>query len=199
MRWLREWAPQWYTIGARNLPESAQDETDLDQTAVGTFTSVFGNARVNTVRVARTWEHWWHGNACFRAQGPEGGQAGFKFGEEATGDQSLCPPQLNHLAFLDQASTESQGPWDSNYQVEDDYSWFVPGKRGDHELKFGARYNYTELRRVSQITQNGQFCFNTDQVFDPAIPNTYPERLTIRTGEFEEFINNHTFEVYGRD
>jgi hypothetical protein len=199
VRWLREWAPQWNTIGARNLPESAQDETDLDQTAVGTLTSVFGNAHVNTVRVARTWEHWWHGNPCFRAQGPEGGQAGFKFGDEATGDQSLCPPQLNHLAFLDQASTESQGPWDSNYQVEDDYSWFVPGKKGDHELKFGARYNYTELRRVSQITQNGQFSFNTDKVFDPAIPNTYPERLTIRTGEFEEFINNHTFEFYGQD
>jgi len=199
VRWLREWAPQWNTIGARNLPESAQDETDLDQTAVGTLTSVFGNARVNTVRVARTWEHWWHGNACFRAQGPEGNQAGFKFGDEATGDQSLCPPQLNHLAFLDQASTESQGPWDSNYQIEDDYSWFVPGKKGDHELKFGARYNYTELRRVSQINQNGQFSFNTDKVFDPAIPNTYPERLTIRTGEFEEFINNHTLEFYGQD
>ena len=57
--------------------ESTQDETDLDQTAVGTLTSVLGNARVNTVRLARTWEHWWHGNACFRAQGPNGGRAGF--------------------------------------------------------------------------------------------------------------------------
>ena len=56
-----------------------------------------------------------------------------------------------------QASTESQGPWDSNYQVEDDFSWFVPGKKGDHEVKFGARYNYTELRRVSQINENGTF------------------------------------------
>src|SRR6185436_11752346 len=109
VRWLREWAPQWNTIGARNLPESAQDETDLDQTAVGTLTSVFGNARVNTVRVARTWEHWWHGNACFRAQGPEGNQAGFKFKAEAAGNQALCPPQLDQVSFLGQASTESQG------------------------------------------------------------------------------------------
>ena len=69
VRWLREGAPQWYTIGNRQTLESYQDETDLDQTAVGTLTSVFGNNRVNTVRVARTWEHWWHGNACFRAQG----------------------------------------------------------------------------------------------------------------------------------
>ena len=207
VRWLREWAPQWRTIGSQTvagtsrpqLPESAQDETDLDQTAVGTLTSVFGNARVNTVRVARTWEHWWHGNECFRAQGPNGDQAGFNFGDEATGDQSLCPAQLAYTSFVGQASTESQGPWDSNYQIEDDYSWFVPGKRGDHELKFGARYNFTELRRISQVTQNGQFQLTNDLPFDPSNARTYPERLTIRTGEFEEYIKNHTYEFYGQD
>src|SRR3954453_9272177 len=165
VRWLREDAPQWYTIGNRQTLESYQDETALDQTAVGTLTSVFGNARVNTVRVARTWEHWWHGNACFRAQGPNGDQAGFNFGQEDSGDQSLCPAQLAYTSFLGQASTESQGPWDSNYQIEDDYSWFVPGKKGDHELKFGARYNFTELRRVSQINENGQFQLTNDLAF----------------------------------
>jgi hypothetical protein len=199
VRWLREWAPQWYTIGTRQTKESYQDETDLDQTAVGTLTSVFGNSKVNTVRVARTWEHWWHGNACFRAQGPTGDRAGFKFGEEAQGDQSLCPPQLSYNSLLGQASTESQGPWDSNYQVEDDFSWFVPGKKGDHEIKFGARYNYTELRRVSQINENGTFTINSDLSFDPANPKTYPERLSIRMGTFNEFINNHTYELYAQD
>jgi len=199
VRWLREWAPQWYTISPRNTLESYQDETDLDQTAVGTLTSVLGNARVNTVRVARTWEHWWHGNACFRAQGPLGGREGFEFKQEATGNQGLCPPQLDNPSFLTQASTESQGPWDSNYQIEDDYSWFVPGKKGDHDLKFGLRYNYTELRRVSQVNQNGTFRFNTDSPFNPADPKTYPERFTIRTGPFNEFINNHTYEAFAQD
>jgi hypothetical protein len=199
VRWLREWAPQWYTIGTRQTLESYQDETDLDQTAVGTLTSVLSNARVNTVRVARTWEHWWHGNACFRAQGTLGGREGFVFKQEATGNQGLCPPQLDYLSFLAQASTESQGPWDSNYQIEDDYSWFVPDKKGDHDLKFGMRYNYTELRRVSQVNQNGTFRFNTDLPFDPANPRTYPERFTIRTGPFNEFINNHTYEMYAQD
>src|SRR5947207_488664 len=199
VRWLREWAPQWYTIGTRQTKESYQDETDLDQTAVGTLTSVLSNARVNTLRVARTWEHWWHGNECFRAQGPEGGREGFVFGEEASGDQALCPPQLDYISFLAQASTESQGPWDSNYQIEDDFSWFVPGKHGDHDMKFGFRYNYTELRRVSQINENGTFRFNTDLPFDPADPRTYPERFTIRTGAFNEFIKNHTYEGYAQD
>jgi hypothetical protein len=199
VRWLREWAPQWYTIGTRQTLESYQDETDLDQTAVGTLTSVLGNSRVNTVRVARTWEHWWHGNACFRTQGSQGGQAGFVFKQEAQGNQALCPPQLDYISFLTQASTESQGPWDSNYQLEDDFSWFVPGKKGDHDIKIGARYNYTELRRVSQVNSNGTFRFNTDLPFDPANPRTYPERLTIRTGTFNEFINNHTYEAFIQD
>jgi hypothetical protein len=211
VRWLREDAPQWYTIGNRQTLESYQDETDLDQTAVGTLTSVLGNARVNTVKVARTWEHWWHGNACFRAQGPNGDLAGFSRGLENAGDQSLCPPQLNYTNFLAQASTESQGPWDSNYQIEDDYSWFVPNKHGDHDMKFGIRYNYTELRRSSQVNSNGTFTFNTtcaagtctdantDLPFDAANPRTYPERFSIRTGPFNEFINNHTYEAYAQD
>jgi len=199
VRWLREWAPQWYTVGTRQTLASLQDETDLDQTAVGTLTSVLGNARVNTVRVARTWEHWWHGNACFRAQGPAGGQEGYVFGQETVGNQALCPPQLNQTSFLGQASTESQGPWDSNYQIEDDYSWFLPGKHGDHDMKFGLRYNYTELRRVSQVNSNGTFRINSDLPFDSANPRTYPELFSIRTGTFNEFINNHTYEMFAQD
>lgn len=188
IRYLRESAPQFPIILERQTKETFQDETDLDETAVGTLTSVFGNTKVNTLRVARTWEHWWHGNACTRA-----------LGFEREGPLSECPPQLNYLSFVTQASTEAQGPWDSNYQVEDDLSWFVPGKKGDHEFKFGFRYNYTELTRVSQINQNGTFRFNTDLPFDAANPRTYPERLTIRMGEFEEFIDNHTIEAYAQD
>ena len=194
VRWLRETAPQFPTgIGAKHTVETFQDETDIDQNAIGTLTSVFGNAQVNTLRVARTWEHWWHGNECWRAQGPETAKP------PQTNQQSLCLPQLNFLQVQTQASTESQGPWDSNYQVEDHFSWFVPGKKGDHELKFGGRYNYTELQRVSQINQNGTFTFNNNGPFDASNPRTYPERLSIRLGEFSEFINNHSVELYAQD
>jgi hypothetical protein len=189
VRYLRESAPQFPIVGgAKVTRESYSDETDVDNLAVGTLTSVFGNARVNTVRVARTWEHWWHGNECSRS-----------LGVEREGPQSKCPPQLDYLSFLTQASTEAQGPWDSNYTIEDNFSWFVPGRKGDHQLKFGARYNYSELRRVSQINQNGTFRFNTDLAFDATNPRTYPERLTIRVGEFEEFIRDHTVELFAQD
>jgi hypothetical protein len=201
VRWLREWAPQFFTFPNRSTLQSYQDETDLDQTAVGTLTSVLSNSRVNTLRVARTWEHWWHGNECFRAQGTKGGKEGFVFGDEAAGNQALCPPQLSYVNFLAQASTESQGPWDSNYQIEDDYSWFLPNKKGEHDMKFGFRYNYTELRRVSQVNMNGTFTFSTsgDPVFNAADPRTYPDRFSIRMGAFNEFIKNHTYEFFAQD
>ncbi len=188
VRWLRESAPQFPIVGTRQTLASTSDETDIDQTAVGTLTSVLGNSRVNTFRVARTWEHWWHGNQCARA-----------LGEEDQANMADCPPQLDQLSFLGQASTEAQGPWDSNYQIEDDLSWFVPGKKGDHELKLGVRYSYTKLRRVSQINMNGTFRFNTDLPFDPANPRTYTERLTIRTGKYDATMENKTVEAFVQD
>ena len=48
-RWLRESAPQFNVLdGARDTVESNDDETDLDQTLVGTLTSVLSNTKVNT-------------------------------------------------------------------------------------------------------------------------------------------------------
>jgi len=123
VRWLRETAPQFPVIVDRaSTQDMWQDETDLDQTAVGTFTSVLGGTKVNTFRVAKTWEHWWHGNPCTRAQGPEGGKEGFKFGQEVASDMTRCPAQLNDLEQREGGSTESQGPWDTNYQIEDNLS-----------------------------------------------------------------------------
>jgi len=201
VRWLREVAPQYPNIFARQSgPDNFQDETDLDQTAVGTLTSVLGGTKVNTLRIAKTWEHWWHGNTCTRSQGSEGGWEGFAFGDEARSDMTICPPQLNYLELIDGGSTESQGPWDTNYQIEDSFSWFVPGKKGDHNIKIGARFNYTKLRRVSQINQNGTFTFNTNLRFNPADPRTYPERLTIRVpNAYDETITNHVYEGFVQD
>jgi hypothetical protein len=70
--------------------------------ALGTLTSVLSNSRVNTFRVARTWEHWWHGNECFRAQGPNDTREGYDRGNESIGNEALCPPQLNYQSFLAQ-------------------------------------------------------------------------------------------------
>jgi outer membrane receptor protein involved in Fe transport len=41
--------------------------------------------------------------------------------------------------------------------------------------------------------------FNTNAVFNPADPTTYPERLTIRQGTYNQFIKNHTYEFFAQD
>jgi hypothetical protein len=199
IRWLRDDAPHHPIVGPRSTQETFGDETDRDQMVVGTLTSVLGNSRVNTFRVARTWEHSWQGNECFRAQGGNGHWTGFEFGKEAAGKQDLCPPQLNHLSFQAQASSEAQGRWDSNYQVEDHFSWFVPNRKGTHNLKVGARFNYTELRHVSQFNRNGIFRIRTDDPFDRDNPKTYPERLSIRIGAYDGTITSRTLELYAQD
>ena len=185
MRWLRELAPQYPIVVNRSTLDTFQDETDLDQTAVVTFTSVLGGAKVNTFRVAKTWEHWWHGNDCSRAQGGERQLGRLHVRRGGCRATRRCARRSSTTsASSTGASTESQGPWDANYQIEDSFSWFVPGKKGDHNLKVGARYNYTELRRVSQINQNGTFRFNTDLPFDAgqsAAP--IPSGCTIRIAE----------------
>ena len=100
-----------------------------------------------------------------------------------------------------QASTEAQGPWDSNWQIEDDFSWFIPGKRGDHEMKFGARYNYTELAaRFADQRERHLHVQHAISRSMPANPRTYPERLTIRMGEFKEWHQDpHVRESYAQD
>src|SRR5262249_16737108 len=35
--------------------------------------------------------------------------------------------------------------------------------------------------------------------FDPSNPRTYPDRLIIRTGEFDEFIKSHVLESFAQD
>jgi len=80
IRYLGESSPQIPIIqprttqGTTRSPAGAasfSDETDLDQTIVGTSTTVLGNARVNTIRASATLEHWYHGSICTRSQGEE--------------------------------------------------------------------------------------------------------------------------------
>jgi len=200
-RYLGESSPQIPIIQTRRTPAiqgtlrspagaaAFTDETDLDQTMVGTYTTVLGNSRVNTIRASATLEHWYHGSICVRSQG-----------SEDVFDQSKCPPTLYQLTFFTQQSPEAQGPWDRNYQLQDVYSWFVPDMKGSHEFKVGTTYHYTILRRSVQNHMNGGFFFNTDLPFDPTNPRTYPERFTLRVGgPFRFNMHSHTIEGFAQD
>ena len=71
-RWLRESAPQFNRLdGGQETLSSYGDETDLDQTMVGTLTSVLSDTKVNTIRYGLVLEDTVHANPAWRAQKPE--------------------------------------------------------------------------------------------------------------------------------
>ena len=160
-RTIREVAPQFNLVGNRSATlNTIQDETDDDQIYVGTYTSVLGNNKVNTVRIARTYESAYRGNPCWRANG----------GFDNIGNQVTCPPQWSHRSFQDNQLNGSGGRDDFNWQYANTFSWFVPDMGGDHDFKFGGTFHRSVLQEFNEGNLNGTFSFNTDRVFDPARP-----------------------------
>jgi len=167
VRWLRESSPQTNQFPATNwtLARSEQ-ENDVDWTMVGTLNSVIKNTRVNVLKISYTHEDVFFGNTPFFANGQ---------------DQAALGPTLAHQTFEDGPSNRADRRQDPGYQLDETFSWFVPGKHGDHDLKFGASYYYLPLNVFNADNLNGTFTFSaSDRDFNPADPRTYPDRLSIR-------------------
>ena len=195
-RWLRELAPQFDLLGGRSATLNAlEDETDNDQTYVGSWTSVIGSSKVNTVRVSATREQYWRGNPCWRDLG------GFSAPADRFGTlQSGCRVQYDFDTFTDNQLSSARGNTDNHWSYANSFSWFVPDRMGDHDLKFGATLHNTWMNWRNQSTQNGVFNFNTDRVFDADDYTTWPERLNIRVGgQLEVPHRFYTLEAYAQD
>jgi hypothetical protein len=166
VRWLRESSPQFNQIIGDVTLEAAREEADVDQTVVGTLNSVLGNTRVNTVRLAWTQEDVSFGNPCFNTNGR---------------NQALCDPTLAFDTFTTQQSSTAQARVNDAYQLEDTLSWFVPNRRGDHDIKAGVQLQYSQSDNDTQDNLNGTFSFSlSNGPFDPNNPSTYPDRFSIR-------------------
>jgi hypothetical protein len=169
VRWLRETSPQMnQIIVSNNRPVTlgaSREEDDLDQTIVGTLSSVLGNTRVNTLRFGFTQEDVAFANPGFNSNGRR---------------QDLLPPTLVFLTFVDQQSNVAQARINNAYQLENTFSWFVPGRGGDHDVKFGIQAQYSTNTADTQDNLNGTFTFRSDVPFNPNDPTTYPERLQVR-------------------
>ena len=83
---------------------------------------MIGSTRVNTFRVSAVNEDVFFGNPNFNTNGH---------------DQKILLPQLNYLNFQDQQSARANRRLDVAYGADNVFAWFVPGKGGDHDLKFG--------------------------------------------------------------
>lgn len=191
VRWLRESSPQFNQIidpAANNRATlgAVREELDVDQTVVGTLSSVLGSNRVNTVRFAWAREDVAFANPAFNGNGQR---------------QDLLPPTLTFQNFTTQQSATAQKRLNDAFQVEDTFAWFLPGKRGDHDIKAGVQYEYVGVRATAQDNLNGTFRFQlSDAPFDAANPRTYPDQLTIRVpGLSNVFLKAHYFSGFAQD
>ena len=164
--YLRELSPQRNQAIGAVTPSAGREEDDKDQAAQARLNSVFGNTKLNTLRVAWTQENVSFANPCFNGNGR---------------NQAACLPTLAFQTFTDQQAATAQARVDNAYQLEDTFSWFLPGMRGDHDLKFGVQYQYVKADNVAQDNLNGTFSFGrNDQPYNAADPRTYPDRFSIR-------------------
>jgi len=193
VRWLRETSPQFNQIipivtGSVTRPvtlAASREESDLDQTVVGTLNSVLGNSKFNIFRAAWTQEDVAFANPAFNANGR---------------NQAALPPTLTFLTFVDQQSATAQARINNAYQLEDTLSWFIPGRGGDHDVKFGVQYQYSSNKFDDQGNLNGTFTFRTDTPFNASDPSTYPERLTIRVpNALGYYMKAHFLSAFAQD
>ena len=185
LRWLRETSPQPLQIQATNhTPTRHEAETDVDWTVVGNLTSVIGSTKVNTFRVSAVSEDVFFGNPRFN-----GGES-----------QISLPPLLDYLSFEDQQSARANRRLDVAYGADNVFAWFIPGKRGDHDVKVGINYLYSSLRVQDFGNENGTFVMNSDIAFNSAVARTYPERLMVRVpGPVDFLMDGHFIGMFAQD
>lgn len=173
-RMLWESSPQDNQVGSPPswTPSRLEKETDTDWTLVGTMNSVFGTTRVNTLRLSAVREDVFFGNPQYFD----------------AGRQDSLLPTLDYDSYQDQQSPRATSRLDSAYGVDDTFAWFVPDKFGDHDVKFGAQYLYSGVRRFVASNQNGTFQFSHDLPFNAADPRTYPDVFTIRVPAPQSFL-----------
>ena len=193
VRWLRESSPQLnqivpVLINNINIPvslASRREEADLDQNVVASLNSSLGSSRFNVFRVSFTQEDVAFANPGFNENGR---------------DQAALPPQLRYVTYVDQQSEVAQARVNNAYQIDDTFSWFVPGKAGDHSIRAGIQYQYSTNDFTDQGFMNGAFSFRGDTPFDAAVPSTYPERLQVRVpGESAYDMTSHFLAAFAQD
>jgi outer membrane receptor protein involved in Fe transport len=177
VRWLRETSPQFNQIIPAVNPiagvtgtfpvtlAAAREEDDLDQTVAASLNSVFGSTRVNTLRFAWTQEDVSFATPTFNSNGRH---------------QDQLPAMLVFRTYVDQQNNTAQARVNDGWQLEDTFSWFIPGAKGDHNLRVGFQYQHSTNKATAQDNWNGTFSIPSDQPFVPGNFSTYPERLSIR-------------------
>jgi hypothetical protein len=201
-RWLRESAPQFNRLdGGQETLTSYGDETDLDQTLVGTLTSVLSDTKVNTVRYGLVLEDTVHANPAWRALKPEYARC-VPCPDGAGADIVTAGPILDYETFDVQSSGTMDYSLQKGHSIDNTFSWFIPEAKGRHDLKFGARYSRVWLSNPNWGNLQGTYQFRGtgDPEFDVNNPRSFPERFTIRVPNALDYeMIMHVGELFAQD
>ena len=85
-------------------------------------------------------------------------------------------------------------------EISETLSWFVPDKKGDHDLKFGTKDYFTNWTFQNHAQINGQFVIPSNGPFNAADPRTYPERLTIQVPQdYRVTMDQRAWAIFAQD
>ena len=187
VRWLREQSPQMNQIiptvvGSASLVptgRAAREESDVDQTLAFSLNSVLSNTKVNTLRVTWTRENVTFANACFNANDR---------------DLLACPPTLPYQNFIDQQDNTGQSASTTASPSTTRWPGSCPASAAITTSRPACSTSTRAPRTINQGNLNGTFAFGqNDADFNPAVPKTYPDRLTIRVGGPSQFYQKATY------
>ena len=151
VRWLTEWSPQQNQTNNLAVTQAGfQREFDRDDHSSFSLNSVLGQNLVNAVRFGWTREDdRFAPNDALACQG--------QFDDCSDYNLSLMRSigaNISYLTFFDGPRNASTHWITNSPEISETLSWFVPDKKGDHDVKFGAKYYFTTVefpeRRADQ-------------------------------------------------
>ncbi|MGQ0732577.1 MAG: carboxypeptidase regulatory-like domain-containing protein [Acidobacteriota bacterium] len=176
-RYLVEYSPTYDRLAPQRTQTARDQEWDIDRNAGGSWNATFGNTRFNQLRVGYTYE--------------ANGFAPAAVTPVPTGPQRMTDlaPTLTMLTFTDGVAPNANMRINDAYELSETFTQFVPGwLGGDHDIKFGAQYIYSQINVPDEGEMNGRFAFATDRPFNANDFSTYPERLFIRVPALQQFL-----------
>jgi hypothetical protein len=175
VKYLSEYAPNLNTATRMSAARTAEDR---DQQFVGSWNAVLGNSMVNTLRVGLTREDYLDSSYAFK---------------DAGGRQERLLPTLNFQSFTDQQNAKGDQVGEHLYLINNTFNWFIPNKRGSHNVQAGAEFSYTEVKNHVQDNLNGTFSFSNNGPFDPNNPRSWPDQFSIRVPIESKYLDKNTY------
>ncbi|MGH9204872.1 MAG: hypothetical protein ACRD2A_26905, partial [Vicinamibacterales bacterium] len=175
VKWLSEYAPNLNTAQSMSAARTAEDH---DQQFVGSWNSVIGSTMVNTLRVGLTREDYLDSSYAFKDAGHR---------------QDKLLPTLNFQSFTDQQNAKGDAVGEHLYLINDTFNWFIPNKRGSHNVQAGVEFSYTDVNNHVQDNLNGTFSFSNNGPFNAADPRTWPDQFSIRVPIESLFLDKNTY------